>query len=384
LKFKGFIDENGVSVNSLRTGFVNLAKDIVEKVKPILEWTLGVWNKLSTGDLSGAWEDIKKGGSAVTQAVGDFFQSGYDKVTQFGRDVMNPDFGKGGSGSTGSYGGSGAEFGGKSKGGMSLSDFIGKGEGGLNSVNYGERFGYRSGKENLTSMTVGQVFAAQKAMKYNAVGKYQIIRDTMPEVIRGMGLSGKEMFDEKMQDQMGAWLAFHKRSTLGGYLRGKHNNITAAGDDAAREWASLPVFSETLKTGKYHSKRGSTAYSDGVNKASHSVQSTQGTLEAMRARYAELKAAGYSDRDAEYAAFKAFQPKSSQPSVMSGAASSSMNQASNAGRSNNLLASNGGKTVNVNVGEVKVQTTANTIADNVGSAYAGIRNRVTQLETGLV
>lgn len=77
----------------------------------------------------------------------------------------------------------------------------------------------------------------------NAVGKFQIIRDTMPSVIKGMKLTGKELFNEEMQERMGAWLMFNNRKTLSDYLKGKHNNLRAAGDDGAREWASLPVLS---------------------------------------------------------------------------------------------------------------------------------------------
>ena len=197
----------------------------------------------------------------------------------------------------------------------SLSGFIGKGEGDYNSVNLGKAHGYKASKRNLTGMSLDAVLAGQKNRSYNAVGKYQIIRDTMPEVVKGLGLTGKETFDEKLQDQMGAWLAFHKRKKLGDFLSGKHNDINAAGDDAAREWASLPVFSNTLTTGKYHSKRGATAYSDGVNKSSHSVEDTQKALLAAKATYQAAIKSGKNKNEAEYLAFTGLSSNITQPAA---------------------------------------------------------------------
>ena len=190
---------------------------------------------------------------------------------------------------------------------QSFSAFIGKGEGDYNSVNLGEKYKYHSAKRDLTKMTVAEVMQRQKNYEFNAAGKFQIIRDTMPSVIKGMGLTGKELFNEEMQERMGAYLAFTKRPELGNYLTGKSNDLNAAGNAAAREWASLPVFTDLVtKVGKktYHAKAGSTAYTDGVNKASHSIADTKRVTESARATYLALKAQGLSDSDAQLAAFK--------------------------------------------------------------------------------
>lgn len=190
----------------------------------------------------------------------------------------------------------------------SFSHFIGKGEGGYNSVNLGKKYGYKSDTRDLVKMTVAQVWALQSSREVNAVGKFQIIRDTMPAVIAGMGLKGGEKFDEDMQERMGAWLLFNKRERLGGYLKGDHNNLRSAGDSGAREWASLPVLSDELATtsGKktYRAKRGSTAYSDGVNKALHSVSKYEEVLRNAREVYQNAIKSGMSESDAEVAAFR--------------------------------------------------------------------------------
>lgn len=190
----------------------------------------------------------------------------------------------------------------------SFSHFIGKGEGGYNSVNLGKKYGYKASTRPLTSMTVKEVYEMQKRKEVNAVGKFQIIRSTMPEVIKGMKLSGKEKFDEEMQEKMGAWLLFNKRKALGDYLKGKHDNLNLAGDEGAREWASLPVLSDRLTTKvgdrTYHSKRGSTAYSDGVNKAQHSSSKYEKALLEARKIYQDSIKAGLTSEQAQSAAFK--------------------------------------------------------------------------------
>lgn len=193
---------------------------------------------------------------------------------------------------------------------LPISDFIGKGEGSYNSVNLGKRYGYKSDTRDITSMKLSEVRAMQGRFEVNAVGKYQIIRDTMPDVVEGMQLTGEEKFDKDMQDKMGAWLFYNKRELLGGYVKGKHNDRFKAGDDGAREWASLPVLSETLKTSvgnkTFYSKRGATAYSDGINKAQHSAKSYEKSLDNARAMYAKLIASGINEDEAELMAFKGF------------------------------------------------------------------------------
>lgn len=190
----------------------------------------------------------------------------------------------------------------------SFSHFIGKGEGGYNSVNLGKKYGYRAAKRDLVNMTVAQVYAMQKSREVNAVGKFQIIRDTMPEVIKGLKLTGEEKFDIEMQERMGAWLMFNKRKDLGNYLKGKHNNLKLAGDEGAREWASLPVLSKVLVTKTkdrvYRSKRGGTAYSDGVNKALHSPEAYERILLQTRSIYLKAIQNSMSAKDAQVVAFR--------------------------------------------------------------------------------
>jgi muramidase (phage lysozyme) len=88
------------------------------------------------------------------------------------------------------------------------------------------------GKEqDLTKMTLDQIDAMQTGMLNNpnnrwnssAAGRYQIVRKTLRNLRRQLGLKGNELFDEAMQDRLGATLA---------QQRGANGSLGS-------EWASL-------------------------------------------------------------------------------------------------------------------------------------------------
>ncbi|MCJ2035764.1 hypothetical protein [Methylobacterium sp. J-068] len=106
-----------------------------------------------------------------------------------------------------------------------------KAGGGYNtSLGYG-RYLPGGQEQNLTSMTLDQIHALGLHMRRqpgnpnsSALGRYQIVGQTMRGLMRRMGLKGDELFDEQMQDRMGAELA-----------RGRGTSATGLG----QEWASL-------------------------------------------------------------------------------------------------------------------------------------------------
>lgn len=117
---------------------------------------------------------------------------------------------------------------------------ISRGEGTYNSVNRGAAGGYRSGTEDLANKTVAEVMTDQANQKYNAAGRYQIIKDTLRAAVKSMGLTGNEKFDQKLQDRIfGEFLAGTKRPGIAAYLTGKSNDIHAALKQASEEWASV-------------------------------------------------------------------------------------------------------------------------------------------------
>ena len=167
-----------------------------------------------------------------------------------------------------------------------LLDFIGKGEGSYNSSNRGtinDRIigsthnTNRDGKA-LKDMTFAEIFELQKIKNPNnvdrlfAVGKYQIIPDTMQEIFPHSGLSLTDKFTEENQDILGKLLlvgndGYAKRPKLAAYLQGDTTvTIRDAMLDFAREWASLP-----------HPDTGNSVYGNG-NRSSHSIESVATAL----------------------------------------------------------------------------------------------------------
>lgn len=150
---------------------------------------------------------------------------------------------------------------------------IARGEGDYNSVNRGKAGGYRSGKENLEGMTVREVMQAQKNRKFNAAGRYQIVRETMQDAYRALKLTGDEKFDRETQDRIfEKYLAGSRRPAIRDYISGKSDNLKRAVLQASMEWASVA----SPETGRsyYHGK--------GKNRASISVREMESALKQTR------------------------------------------------------------------------------------------------------
>ena len=69
-------------------------------------------------------------------------------------------------------------------------------------------------------------------------GNYQIKDKTMDDLIKRMGLSGHEIFDEKMQDQMARHLL--ERRKFEDYKAGKIS-VDRFINSLSQEWASIPA-----------------------------------------------------------------------------------------------------------------------------------------------
>lgn len=156
----------------------------------------------------------------------------------------------------------------------SLSDLVGRGEGGYDSVNLGQRGGYASSKRDLGSMSVAEVMAAQQRGEFNAAGKYQIIKTTLPGAVKSLGLSGNEKFDQALQDRIfNEYLIKTKQAAIGDYISGKSGDLHAAVKAASSEWASL-----------MDPDTGATHYPGvGNNKASVSAAEVASALQSARA-----------------------------------------------------------------------------------------------------
>lgn len=132
----------------------------------------------------------------------------------------------------------------------------------------------------LTTMTIGQVLAAQAKMKVSsACGRYQIIQATLRELVRRLGLSDDALFDEAMQDLLAERL-IHNRG-LDRFLVGSLSTEDFA-NNLAKEWASLPVVTP-IKGSRRQLKPGQSYYAgDGLNKAFHKPEDVLRVLNRMR------------------------------------------------------------------------------------------------------
>lgn len=116
-------------------------------------------------------------------------------------------------------------------------DFIAGTEGTAGHGDYNASLGYGKflpgGKEtNLTGKTLDQIDALQSGMlshpqngfNSSAIGRYQIVRKTLRGLRSKLGLKGTDLYDESMQDRLGAELVRQRGANAGGL---------------GQEWASL-------------------------------------------------------------------------------------------------------------------------------------------------
>ncbi len=117
-----------------------------------------------------------------------------------------------------------------------------KGDGYNETLAYGA---YTGGDVNLVGMTLGQIDALQtKMLKHpknswnsSAIGRYQIVRTTLRNIRKTLGLSTSEKFDADMQDRLACFLLGQRG--IDKYLSGRLSEDTML-TNLAKEWASLP------------------------------------------------------------------------------------------------------------------------------------------------
>lgn len=164
-----------------------------------------------------------------------------------------------------------------------LFEIIAGGEGGYNSVNRGNAGDTPGGAQSifgkpLTEMTVGEVRRAQKSRRVFAVGKYQIIPDTMEGFVRVMKISDSDKFDAATQEKFKEYVINYKRPEVGRYIRGESSNRALAAQELAREFASVGLaFPEAGRV------RGESRYSGTAgNRASISPERVEAALDVAR------------------------------------------------------------------------------------------------------
>lgn len=138
----------------------------------------------------------------------------------------------------------------------------------------------------LTDMTIAEVMAWQDRIRpqvrSTAAGAYQIIRNTMREIVAATGIDTRRKFDRSAQDEMAMYLL--RKRGFQAFLDGTKGEA-AMGLSLAQEWASMPVLAAT-KGASRQIKAGQSYYAgDGLNKALVSPEVVRSALAAARAIY---------------------------------------------------------------------------------------------------
>lgn len=147
---------------------------------------------------------------------------------------------------------------------------ISSGEGNYYSYNRGMAGDTPKPKIDITKLTVGQIMKMQntsgpdKKRLLFAVGKYQMIPSTLVEAIKHpkVGVTVNDLFTPEIQEKLFMYLLY-KRTNLMAYIEGKSNNIDAAVNDLAAEFASLPT---TSGKGRYDKDKAGNMASGGLSR----------------------------------------------------------------------------------------------------------------------
>ncbi|KRB11210.1 peptidoglycan-binding protein [Lysobacter sp. Root690] len=144
-----------------------------------------------------------------------------------------------------------------------------------------ERIRGPNGPIDFSQMTLGQVMDRQALPNGNddrvfAVGKYQIIPQTMRGAVAEMGLDRNQPFTPALQDKVfSEYLIVDKRPEVAAYITGKPGaTLAEAQHGLSKEWAS---FGDPNKNGASHY--------GGANHASISLQQSADALNQMRTEY---------------------------------------------------------------------------------------------------
>ncbi len=156
-----------------------------------------------------------------------------------------------------------------------LLNTIAKGESG---GNYNAHFGNPANTAiQFTDMTIGEVLEWQDSHVKDgnvssAVGKYQIIKPTLTELVDKLGIDQSVKFDKTLQDQMAIAL-IERRGSIE-YVDSKLTREQFAAN-LAKEWAALPKITGANPDESYYS-------GDGINKSNISVDEVFGALTTLK------------------------------------------------------------------------------------------------------
>lgn len=278
------------TMEDLEPFFENMKKWIVDPLWKFVQWVDKEGGKLMGEVLK--HPAIQKSLDAISDKLKEF--TGLDLDLKNALNKL-PDSFRGGSSAP-----PGAQPNGNMAGAGSLFDLVSTAEGGVNSVNRGRAGDTPGGAmslfgKNLTDMTPDEIYAHQAAGRVSAVGKYQIIADTMPGFIAYLQKKGIDTstvkFTENIQDLFRNYTIESKRAKIGQFISGKsvktfkdYSELETAQLELAAEFASVGV-PRDMKKGEYYGypkqdiKAGQSLYTGiGDNRASITPQRTAAAL----------------------------------------------------------------------------------------------------------
>ena len=122
----------------------------------------------------------------------------------------------------------------------------------------------------------------------NAAGKYQVITPTLKAAVKELRLDPKLKFTPEVQEQIAQWLYFKKNPTLASYIKGGNVSVEDALDDLSTEWQAIGNRNGLISIGSTKGRRAHVQPAEVIP-----------SLQAARQAYAQAKAQGMSDSQAE-------------------------------------------------------------------------------------
>lgn len=171
----------------------------------------------------------------------------------------------------------------------SLGDLIGRHEGGYNSFNRGRAGDSKGQSMDFSNMTIGEVMRRQALGRGDpnrlfAVGKYQVIPETLKDAVSQLGISSGEKLTPELQDKIfNEYLLKSKRREVANYISGKSDNLEAAALALSKEWASVAA----PGTGR--------SYYDKIGNNNASISTNEIRMELIKARSISMASASIPD-----------------------------------------------------------------------------------------
>lgn len=148
------------------------------------------------------------------------------------------------------------------------------------SSNYNAYFGNPTNATvDFTRMSIAEVMQWQndyvsQGSPSSAVGRYQILNDTLRGLVEELGLNPKQKFDHSTQDKMAIALLERRGADL--YINKEISREQFAAS-LAKEWAALPKMTGTNPQASYYA-------GDGLNKSRVSPSEVLRAIEPIKAK----------------------------------------------------------------------------------------------------